>query len=65
MDDCVKATRERRREVHKAYNGQMFDDEIRCNCGKLLAKIGLDGKIKVWCKACRKEVELDVEPYEP
>lgn len=39
--------------------------EIRCNCGKLLAKIGPDGKIKVWCKQCRKEVPLEVEPYEP
>lgn len=34
------------------------EKEIHCTCGKLLAKIGPDGKIKVWCKACRKEVPL-------
>lgn len=39
--------------------------EIHCSCGKLLAKITKDGIIKVWCKSCKKEVELEVEPYEP
>lgn len=39
--------------------------EIHCQCGKLLAKQREDGKIVVWCKSCRKEVELEVEPYEP
>ena len=40
-------------------------DEIKCKCGKLLAKRHEDGKIYIWCKECRKEVELEVEPYEP
>lgn len=40
-------------------------NEIRCDCGKLLAKRTEDGKILVWCKKCHKEVELEVEPYEP
>ena len=40
-------------------------DEIKCTCGKLLAKIHEDGKIYVWCKECRKEVELEVDPYKP
>lgn len=42
--------------------------EIRCKhceAHKLLAKIHENGKIYVWCKECRKEVELEVEPYEP
>ena len=39
--------------------------EIHCHCGKLLAKQREDGKIVVWCKSCHKEVELEVEPYEP
>ena len=43
----------------------MEEKEIHCSCGKLLAKRHSDGKIYVWCKECRKEVELEVEPYEP
>lgn len=39
--------------------------EIHCNCGKLLLKITPSGKIRVWCKSCHKEIELEVEPYEP
>lgn len=41
------------------------DKEIHCSCGKLLLKITPSGTIKVWCKKCRKEIELEVEPYEP
>lgn len=41
------------------------EKEIHCKCGKLLAKIREDGKIVVWCKSCRKEVVLEVEPNEP
>ena len=44
------------------------EKEIRCkHCSahKLLAKIRENGKIYVWCKECHKEVELEVEPYEP
>ena len=46
----------------------MKEKEIRCKhceAHKLLAKIHKDGKIYVWCKECHKEVELEVEPYEP
>ena len=39
--------------------------KIYCDCGKLLARRTRDGKILVWCKSCHKEVELEVEPYEP
>lgn len=35
-----------------------------CKDHKLLAKIREDGKIYVWCKSCRKEVELEVEREE-
>ena len=45
-----------------------MEKEIRCKhceAHKLLAKIHKDGKIYVWCKECRKEVELEVELYEP
>ena len=37
------------------------EKDIRCACGKLLAKVRSDGKIMVWCKQCKKEVELEVE----
>lgn len=36
----------------------MTEKEIKCDCGKLLAKQHADGKIYVWCKKCRKEVEI-------
>lgn len=39
--------------------------EIHCNCGKLLLKITPSGKIRVWCKSCRKEIDVEVEPHEP
>lgn len=45
-----------------------MEKEIRCKhceAHKLLAKIRENGKIYVWCKECHKEVELEVEPYEP
>lgn len=37
----------------------MDEKEIRCNCGKMLAKIHKDGTIWVWCKSCRREVPLE------
>lgn len=43
----------------------MEEKEIHCSCGKLLAKRHSDGKIYVWCKECRKEVELEIDPYGP
>ena len=39
--------------------------EIRCKCGKLIAKRHADGKIYVWCKGCKKEVPLEIHPEEP
>lgn len=39
----------------------MIEKEIHCSCGKLLAKRHSDGKIYVWCKECRKEVELEID----
>lgn len=38
----------------------MNEKPIKCSCGKLVAK-ERDGKIYVWCKGCRKEVELKIE----
>lgn len=41
--------------------------EIKCTCGKLIAK-ERDGKIYLWCKSCRREVELKLAKeshYEP
>lgn len=35
----------------------MQDKPIKCDCGKLLAR-ERNGKIFVWCKQCKKEVEL-------
>lgn len=32
--------------------------EIHCDCGKLLAKIHKDGTIWIWCKKCKKEVQI-------
>ena len=39
--------------------------DIRCKCGKLIARKRDDGKIYVWCKECRKEVELEVDTSFP
>ena len=39
-----------------------MDKEIRCECGKLIARISEDGTIKVWCKSCKKEVPVKIEP---
>ncbi len=38
----------------------MDETPIYCDCGKLLGKIR-DGKIYVWCKGEKKEVELKIE----
>lgn len=35
---------------------------LLCDCGKLLA-YKRDGKIYIWCKRCKKEIEVaDIEP---
>ena len=42
-----------------------------CNCpqcGKKLLRINKKGAIrgvKVWCKVCKKEIDLNIEPKEP
>ena len=43
------------------YNesGKM-DKPIKCSCGKLIAKYK-DGKLFVWCKSCKREVEIKIE----
>ena len=44
-----------------------MEKPIKCSCGKLIAK-ERDGKIYLWCKNCRREVELKIEKeshYEP
>ena len=38
----------------------MHENAIRCDCGKLIAR-EKDGKIFVWCKQCRKEVEIPIQ----
>lgn len=35
-------------------------DSLRCDCGKIIAK-QRDGKIYLWCKHCKKEIELNIE----
>ena len=37
----------------------MGERKIKCDCGKLIA-VERDGKIFVWCKQCKKEIELRV-----
>lgn len=42
-------------------NNEMQEKQIKCSCGKMLAKITPDGKIKLWCKKCKKEIEIEME----
>lgn len=37
-----------------------MEKQIKCNCGKLLAKIDENRQIKVFCKKCKKEVPLEI-----
>ena len=37
-----------------------MDNLIKCDCGKLVAKIK-NGKLYVWCKHCKREVEIKIE----
>lgn len=41
-------------------DGKSTETDIKCSCGKLIAK-ERGGKIYVWCKSCRREVELKFE----
>lgn len=38
--------------------------DIKCECGKLLARYE-DGKIFLYCKRCKKEVEIEIKNLEP
>lgn len=38
--------------------------EIKCECGKLLAKIR-DGKLYLFCKKCKKEIPINIKNIEP
>lgn len=38
--------------------------DINCECGKLLARYE-EGKIVLYCKRCKKEVEIDINKLEP
>lgn len=40
--------------------GKSTETDIKCSCGKLIAK-ERGGKIYLWCKSCRREVELEFE----
>lgn len=40
--------------------GKSTETDIKCSCGKLIAK-ERGGKIYLWCKSCRCEVELKFE----
>lgn len=34
---------------------------VKCTCGKMVARIR-NGKVYVYCKTCKREVPLDIEP---
>ena len=38
--------------------------DIKCDCGKLLARHEKD-KIILYCKRCKKEVEIEINKLEP
>lgn len=38
----------------------MSECNVKCDCGKLIAK-KKNGKIYLWCKHCKKEIELKIE----
>lgn len=40
--------------------GSRAETPLKCDCGKMIARVR-DGKIFLWCKQCRKEVELKLE----
>lgn len=61
LDKYKKLNKERIEQGER----ELAAKEIRCACGKLLCKLSKSGRILVWCKECHKEVELEVEPYEP
>ena len=38
--------------------------DLKCECGKLLARYE-SGKIILYCKRCKKEVEIEIKDIEP
>lgn len=38
--------------------------DINCKCGKLLARYK-DGKLYLYCKRCKKEIEIELNKLEP
>ena len=38
--------------------------DIKCDCGKLVGKYK-DGKLYLYCKKCKKEVEIKINNIEP
>lgn len=43
---------------HKLNNG---GTPVKCTCGKMVARLR-DGKVYVYCKTCKREVPLEIEP---
>lgn len=41
----------------KVDNNDIMKLEIKCHCGKLLAKVK-DNKLYLYCKQCREEIEI-------
>lgn len=41
----------------------MKEKDIKCQCGKLIGK-WRNGKLYLYCKQCKKEVEVTFEPVE-
>lgn len=42
------------------YNGGRGMAEIKCGCGKLLARYD-KGILYLWCKGCKKEIALPID----
>lgn len=37
-------------------------NQIKCDCGKMIARISEDGKmIFLWCKSCKKEIPIQLK----
>lgn len=54
-----------KRKISCIIKGGIMDKSIKCDCGKLIAKVR-NGKLYVWCKNCKREVEIKIEyPKEP
>lgn len=57
LDEYKKLNKERIEQGER----ELAAEEISCSCGKLLCKLSKSGRILVWCKECRKEVELELD----